>query len=320
MLAHAVRRDGWGFIPHQLLPPLAANILVGAALYTSYLQILGRLHEPSAHATKRAFPPPPPSATFTAGFAAGGIQSFIAAPLDALQVRFDRQGEHFGNKSMLSYSREKLHEIGARGIFAGWGLSFLKDSFGSGIFFSTFEYVKAQGYYHFVEWYYGSLGAGTIDILAQKRPTGDSAARPTPTIKPHYALEPAFLLLAGMSASVTQQGILFPLTLVQTRHFERLEDLDRQAKKFTASPNEQRGRMLKAYYNAYQETWTNCKLEAKPFGSMRGWLYHGFWWNTIRQVPSTSAGLIIFELVRRKYGQSGGEVKINQGGYDILLS
>jgi hypothetical protein len=36
-------------------------------------------------------------------------------------------------------------------------------------------------------------------------------------------------------------------------------------------------------------------------------------------VPSTSAGLVIFELVRRRFGM-GEEVKISEDGYDILLS
>ena len=79
--------------------------------------------------------------------------------------------------------------------------------------------------------------------------------------------------------------------------------------------------MLRAYYHAYQKTWSICKAEADTAGlSMIKWLYRGFWWNTIRQVPSTSAGLIIFELVRRKYGMGGDEVRINRDGYDILLN
>jgi hypothetical protein len=310
----------------QLLPPLAANVVIGAALYTSYLQILGRLHEPAAHATKVVYPPAPISATFSAGFAAGGIQSFIAAPLDALQVRFDKRQETTVNRSMVSYGREKLHEIGIRGVFAGWGLSFLKDSFGSGVFFATFEYVKAQGYYSFVQWYYGGLPENTVDLLSQRRPIDSKTAdgiqtQPVQTIRPHYALEPGFLMLAGVSASVVQQSILFPLTLVQNRHFERLEDLDKQAKHIAESPKAHRGRMMRAYYHAYQETWKQCKIEARPYGTISRWLYRGFWWNTMRQVPSTSAGLIIFELVRRKYGTAGGdEVRINKGGYDILIA
>jgi len=49
-------------------------------------------------------------------------------------------------------------------------------------------------------------------------------------------------------------------------------------------------------------------------------LYRGFLANTIKQVPSTSAGLVIFELVRRKYGDDSDAVVIETGGYGILLS
>ena len=58
ILAHAVRQHGWSFIPNQVLPPLLANTAVGAVLYTSYLNTLALLHEPSARATKRTYPPP----------------------------------------------------------------------------------------------------------------------------------------------------------------------------------------------------------------------------------------------------------------------
>ena len=267
------------------------------------------------------YPPPPPVATFGAGFTAGAIQSFIAAPLDALQVRFDKREEHYEKKTMWQYGRGKLHDIGVRGIFAGWGLSFLKDSFGSAIFFSTFEYVKAQSYYDFVKMYYGSLEPFMVDHLAIKRNTEDFGEKYGPTvIKPHYALEPAFLLLAGVAASVAQLSVLHPLTKIQTLHFERLEALDQEARRLNASVASTRGKMLKAYYHAYQETWKQVKLQAVDTGGVRRWLYKAFWWNTVKNVPSTSAGLIIFELVRRRYG-TADVVKINmEGGYDILLS
>jgi hypothetical protein len=51
----------------------------------------------------------------------------------------------------------KLQEIRPKGIFAGWSLSFLKDSLGSGLFFVAFETVKSQAYLKFVTAYYGSL-------------------------------------------------------------------------------------------------------------------------------------------------------------------
>jgi hypothetical protein len=317
LLAHAVKTHGWRFIPDQVIPPLLANVAVGAVLYTSYLQILGALHEPSSHSSKRVFPPPPPSATFTAGLAAGGIQSLVAAPLDALQVRFDSRGPEYEQKSMWAYGKGKLREIGPKGIFAGWGLSFLKDSLGSGLFFMAFETVKSQAYLKFVTAYYGSLEPWVVHSLSLDTDKPGSADSRTPVIKPHYALEPGFLMLAGVAASVAQQTVLYPLGKIQTLHYERLEWLDQQAEKQKQSQS--RGRMLRAYYHAYQQTWQQCKTQAASTGSLQRWLFRGFWWSTIRQVPSTSAGLVIFELVRRRYGM-GEEVKISEEGYDILLS
>ena len=313
-----MKAHGWRFIPDQVLPPLLANVAVGAVLYTSYLQILGALHEPSSQSAKRAFPPPPPIATFAAGLAAGGVQSLVAAPLDALQVRFDSRGPQYEQKTMWAYGRGKLQEIGPKGIFAGWGLSFLKDSLGSGLFFMAFEMVKSQAYVKFVTTYYGSLEPWMVHSLSLDKSRSESAENRTPVIKPHYALEPVFLMLAGVAASVAQQTVLYPLGKIQTLHYERLEWLDQQAEK--PKQSQSGGRMLRAYYHAYQQTWQQCKVQASRTGSMQRWLFRGFWWTTIRNVPSTSAGLVIFELVRRRYGVSDDQVRISEDGYDILLS
>ncbi|KAH6889759.1 mitochondrial carrier domain-containing protein [Thelonectria olida] len=333
VLTSAIKDQGWGIVPHQILPPLVANVGVGAVLYTSYLQILGRLHEESGQARKRVFPPPQPAHTFAAGFLAGGLQSVLAAPLDALQARYDHRdlmpNDGSGKpRSMWTFGAEKLREIGLRGIFAGWGLSFLKDSLGSAVFFSTFEYVKAQGYYRFVTWYYGGLAEDIVDVLASKRPAHRHREQEPGNIfiRPHYALEPMFLLLGGLSASFAQQVLLHPLTHFQVKHWDHLEDLDAKAEKLrataAANPDQprRRWRMLRAYYHAYQESYAVCLAEAASEGTTLGrWLYRGFWWNAIRQVPSTSAGLIIFELIRRKYGLGMEEVRINKDGYDILV-
>jgi hypothetical protein len=349
VLTSAVKQEGWGVIPHQILPPLVANVGVGAVLYTGYLQILGRLHEESARASKRAYPPPSPGQTFTAGLLAGALQSVIAAPLDAIQARYDHSdlmnsgsgGASGKTRSMWSFSAEKLREIGLRGIFAGWGLSLAKDGLGSAVFFSAFEYVKNQGYYGFVTWYYGGLGRDVVDLLAMKRPRNNSQVQDQDqiqnqdqdpefkVIRPHYALEPTFLLLAGLGASFAQQLVLHPLTHFQVVHWDRLEDLDAKvatlrraaANPAPDAPPARRWRMLRAYYRAYQATWAECNAEAAAEAqSMVRWLYRGFWRNAIRQVPSTSAGLIIFELIRRKYGFGMEEVRISKDGYDILLN
>ncbi len=319
LLTHAVKTFGWRFIPEQVLPPLFANAAVGAILYTSYLQILGAIHEPSSQSAKRVFPPPSPGATFIAGYAAGGIQSFVAAPLDALQVRFENREKHYDNKSMWAYGKGKLKDIGMRGIFAGWGLSFLKDSLGSAVFFSVFEYVKAQSYYRFVATYYGSLQPWVVTSLVEVRGIPSTSHHDIPIIKPHYVLEPSFLMLAGVAASVAQQGIIYPLNKIQTMHYERLEELDKKARAYHRR-SQAPGRMMRAYYQAYQETWRQCKVHAHSTGGLRKLLFRSFWWNSIKQTPATSAGLVVFELVRRRYGVGNEEVKINEDGYDILLS
>lgn len=395
VLSSAIRHYGWRVVPEQALPPFVANLGAGAVLYTAYLAVLAQLHAESGRASRRVYPPPEPWQTGLAGGAAGAIQSVVAAPLDAVVARYEKHyhaGANLGwqglleseggngaataggrrPKSIIAFGSEKLREIGVRGIFAGWGLSFTKDTLGNALFFGVFEYVKAQSYYRFVTWYYGSLDEDTVVVLSQKRPrqgvekakglhtstydgreagggiTGPSRQQTPkmPTIiTPHYAIEPMFLLLAGITASVTQQVVIHPLTHVQVEHWERLEAIDEHAKAVregtaprsvtsasstTTTPGTQppqrmtwrtwRWGMLGAYSRAYAETWAVCKAEAAASGlGLRRWLYRGFLWNTVRQVPSTSAGLIIFELVRRKYGFGGDKVRISRDGYDILL-
>ncbi|KNG80725.1 putative mitochondrial carrier protein [Aspergillus nomiae NRRL 13137] len=260
---------------------------VGAVLYTSYLQVLGALYEPASRGVKRIYPPASPLYTFTAGFAAGAIQSIVAAPLDALQVRLRANDILEGQyRSMWHYGRHKLKQIGIRGIFAGWSLSFLRDAFGYGVFFSFFEYIKSQAYYSFITGYYGPLRIHYVNELLSTK-SGD---RDVPLIKPHYTLEPCFLMAAGVAASIAQQAIQHPLSIIQNLHIARLEYLDHQA-----SLHPSRRQMLRLYYLAYQETYKRCRKRATRAGGWRHWLFRGFVRNAIRQVPSTSAGLVIFD-------------------------
>jgi hypothetical protein len=236
----------------------------------------------------------------------------MAAPLDALQVRLRANDMLEGQyRSMWHYGRHKLKQIGIRGIFAGWTLSFLRDALGYGVFFSVFEYIKSQTYYSFITGYYGSLRGHRMDELLSNQ----SSDRGVPLIRPHYTLEPCFLMVAGVAASVAQQAIQHPLSVVQSLHVARLEYLDHQA-----SLHPSRRQMLHLYYLAYQETYKRCEKKATRAGGWRHWLYRGFVRNAIRQVPSTSAGLVIFELVRRKYANLADAVYIEKDGYDIFLS
>ncbi|KAK4893346.1 hypothetical protein LTR27_008242 [Elasticomyces elasticus] len=332
LLFSAVRSQGWSFLPNQVLPPLLANTVVGATLYTTYLQTLGLLHEPSARATKRTDPLPSPLDTFTAGFVAGSVQSLVAAPLDALQVRFhasELQSGKYGN--MWHYAYHKYtREIGVRGVFAGWSLSLVRDSFGSAVFFSAFEYVKGQVFYSFVSQYYGHFGkltgAQQEDLRAQSSKTS-GVTTSNPVIRPHYMLEPSFILLAGFFASITQALIQYPVSRIQDIHYGRLEWIDAHPSHSTTSPPtiskarpvRNSGGAFGVYASAYKKTFKQCLAIARRDEGARRWLFKDFLRRTLTQVPSTSAGLIVFEVIRRKYGDASDVVKIRKDGYDILL-
>ena len=224
--------------------------------------------------------------------------------------------------STWSYAAHKTREIGARGIFAGWSISLLKDSLGCAVFFATFEWVKAQGFYSFIRWYYADAGhtegRGT---RVQPGAPGSSGSN-VPTVRPHFALEPSFLLLAGLSASVAQSLIQYPLSLLQDLHYHRLASLDalhsRQAGATKRPPSAKE--TLRNYKHAYYKTFRQARSQAKRAGGLGKWAYRGFLWNTIRSMPATSGGLIVFELVRRRYAMTSEEVRIRvEDGWDVLL-
>jgi hypothetical protein len=274
---------------------------VGAILYTTYLETLSALHEPSSRMTKRAFPPPDPQSTFLAGFVAGSVQSVFAAPLDALQARFRTSDMLEGRyRSMWDYSNSKLRAIGLRGIFAGWSLSFFKDSLSSAVFFCTFEYVKSQMYY------------GLLPQIYRYPQPGDFAIEGG--LRPHYLLEPSFILGAGILASVGQQAVQYPVVQIQNIHYNRLESLD-----YAAKMEKTNSGTMKGYYHAYLKTFDQAGQQARRAGGWRPWLYKDFLWSTLRQTPSTAAGLIVFEVVRRKYAVGPTDGILQVDGIDFRL-
>lgn len=196
--------------------------------------------------------------------------------------------------------------------FSGWTLSFLKAWFGYAAFSATFEYVKAQSYYAFVTRSYGFVTLNTISHSTRRGPDRNDGVL---TIRPHLVLEPAFLMFAGISASIMQQTVQHPLKLIQNHHCGRLELLDYRAKLQLSGRQ-----MLGNYYRAYEKTFKQSQVEARRSEGWRKWRYRGFFVITLKQVPSTSAGLVIFELVRRMYGNDTEAVRMKKDGYDILLA
>ena len=137
------------------------------------------------------------------------------------------------------------------------------------------------------------------------------------TIRPHYALEPIFLLLAGASASVTQQAVQHPLSKIQGVHYGRLESIDYITKNVEHQPL----KVVEAYKRGYGKTYRQCRAQAAKSGGWRRWLWRGLAMNTLRQIPSTSAGLFVFEIFRRRFASEQREsVAIEFGDRTILLN
>ena len=238
----------------------------------------------------------------------------MAAAPDALSVRFKASDVLPGGqwRNLWGYSGNMLRELGWRGVFRGWGMSCAKESLGYGLFFATFEYVKAQVCYRFIAMYYGNLRGDALGAMMRRNEVGGQRAKER-IIRPHYAIEPAFLALAGVSASLAQQLVAHPVGKFQDIHYRVLQSQEQRGESSQKKMQEQ------AQHGAYAKTFRACASRAKKSGGWRRWLYRGFWWNTLRQVPSTAAGLVIFELVRKRYGDEAEAVRIEEDGYDILL-
>lgn len=187
----------------------------------------------------------------------------------------------------------------------------MKDSFGYAAFFATFEYAKAQSYYAFVTRSYGFVNFNTISHPSRRGPGRNDGVL---TIRPHLVLEPAFLMLAGISASIMQQTVQHPLKLIKNHHCGRLELLDYRAKLQLSERH-----MPGNFYRAYGKTFEQSQVEDRRSEGWRKWRYRGFF-VTLKQVPSTSGGLVIFELIKRMYENDTEAVRIEKDGYDILLA
>ncbi|CAG8525326.1 16725_t:CDS:2 [Acaulospora morrowiae] len=187
IISNAVKHHGFSFIPRHILPPLVANSVIGAVLFTFYISILSKINGTSSFDTQNHIPPPFP-VVFFSGAIAGAAQSLVAAPLDSLKVRFEvndlLEGKH---KNMYDYAKTTLKELGLASIYRGVGLTLIKDSLSCGLFFGMFEFVKQQSSGH-------DQHIKRIDS---------------------HLVDPAFVLAAGGIAAVSYHLVDYPLDRVR---------------------------------------------------------------------------------------------------------
>ncbi|GAN10549.1 mitochondrial carrier protein [Mucor ambiguus] len=271
--------------------------------------------------SKQPFPPPPYSSVFMAGSVfdllnvalilmyivtgclAGAAQSVIATPLDSLKVRFEvsdlLEGKH---TSMYQFAKSTLKELGIASAYRGFTLTLIRDSLACGLFFATFEWMKQQGYYYFLDEMYGvqvdsentlneiEKGWNEVHKMSDEDQHQIICASGKKAERPPLMLEPLFVILAGATAAVAYQTIEHPLSKIHSIFY-----IEEGQSEFTNKSSREPVNRL------YRRTWEQCKTQVKlNGGSWRRFLYQEFAGTVIRVVPATSVGFLVFELVKRE--------------------
>lgn len=299
VLISAVRKFGWRFIPERVLPPLLANSATGFVLYTSYLASLQHFNGYKTNFLEN----PSPWDTLRAGFVAGTFQSIAAAPIDAIYSRSTAsellKGEH---QSLWKFGVNKLREIGFSGVFAGYGLSFVKESFSFALYFSTFETIKNQVYRmtrdSLIGYYFYKERIVTMNFQLDQ----DEFVKQCKEEKRFRVLRTTFIFIAGITASLCLHLVQYPISKIQNIHLQRLEAFDYFNTMKSSS------RLMTIYYNTYIDTMEHIlfiQLNSKLSWSQ--WLYKGFGRHALSSIPSTTLGLVVLEALRTKLADEIGD-------------
>lgn len=307
MLVNVVRKEGWDFIPKQVLPPLIANSATGIILYSTYLTSLDylskgrreRISGPIENSILYSY-----SDTWKAGLLAGALQSLAAAPVDAIYTRLSISEILDGkDRNLWTFGARKLRQIGVIGVFAGYGFSLVKESLGFAFYFSTFETIKTRGYlltYNSILTY-RKVRESIVRRLSFRKCDADvvfhnERAKNLEEKRFVRILHSSFILIAGASAAFILMAIQYPMTKIQNIHLSRLEALDlHNAAQSKTEP------FIKLYYNSYITTYHKLlDLRKKTSKSLFQVAYKGFGRNALMTMPSSSVGLLVFEIMRTK--------------------
>ncbi|OAX79523.1 mitochondrial thiamine pyrophosphate carrier 1 [Emergomyces africanus] len=127
-----------GNVPAELL-----YICYGGIQFTTYRTISQALR--NLPPLPFPFPPslPQPAESFISGALAGGIATTSTYPLDLLRTRFAAQGNDKIYTSLFTSVRDIAHTEGPRGFFRGATAAIAQIIPYMGIFFATYEYVRA---------------------------------------------------------------------------------------------------------------------------------------------------------------------------------
>ncbi|AET37597.1 uncharacterized protein Ecym_1364 [Eremothecium cymbalariae DBVPG len=320
VLTKALNKYGWKVLPDRVLPPLLLNSAAGVVLYTTYLSSLSYFGSSSENESGGH---PAISNVLKAGFLAGTAQAIASAPIDAIYTRSSANELLSLTKkhsNLWQYGIAKFKEIGLIGCFGGFGLSFLKESLGFAVYFTTFEFLKGQACSGIVASVnrYRELKYSTAysHILNPYKEESNENQEPVSTSfvskRELEWFQRSFTFVGGVTAAFFLQLIQYPMLKLQKVHITRLEAIDIYQKAVENKSNSYPVKSLQAaklkvrprdtglihlYYNSYLDTFEHIKFLNKNT-SIRRWLYKGFIRNTLALIPGTTAGLLVLEYMR----------------------
>lgn len=295
ILKQALHRYGWKIIPRTVVPPIFVNSLTGMVLYSTYIHAIP--NKPAQDITWFEY--------FKSGCIAGLTQAIVTTPIDAVYVRSHTSAilshDHISgtnNKitNLWIYGWDKWKQLGIIGCYAGFNLTALKEMIGFGCYFSIFEMMKLKLSRDFnYKWgdnynYNNNININKIEQMKNKK------------------WRQSFItFVSGITAAFTLQCIQFPISKVQKLHYQRLEILDlltlpQTIRPSTTNPYRQLLSVSHIYWHSYVHTLKYIKRKHCSTGILEliSWLYRGFVKNTVAIIPSTTAGLMVLDYMRRK--------------------
>lgn len=333
IVTKALNKYGWKVIPDRILPPLVANSLAGVVLYTTYLTTLNnfpvRSVEPAFQHNLFDY--------LRSGFLAGAAQAIVSAPIDAIYTRANidellSSARKYDN--LWLYSRDKIKEIGLIGCFGGFGLSFIRESLGFALYFTTFEMIRgpiSKLTLDFVKNYrelkYTVQNTKFSDIFLDEN--GNKIEKQKPVFvseKEERWYSRVFIFVGGVTAAFVLQVVQYPFQKLQKIHISRLEAYDIYLKNLPSKDANKEGKgnptvshmipntkivvpnektRFRIYYNSYIDTFEHVFFfMQRSRKETLAWLYKGFVRNTLAIIPGTTAGLLLLDYMRSKLRNS----------------
>ncbi|RKP37133.1 mitochondrial carrier domain-containing protein, partial [Dimargaris cristalligena] len=291
LITHVVRQNGFDFLPRYVFPPLIANSMVGAVLFTTYAYSLPRFQSALLETTAPSPHHHPLRPTLSvvqmglagayAGALAGVAQTLVAVPCDNLKARFQMADLLSGKyPSVMGFVRSTVQQTGLLSLWRGLGLTMTKDVLGFALFFGLFEWGKQVGFRWFVRSESSSSSPSSPSLTAPA-PASTLAGLP-------FLIQPTCVLLAGALAAFVYQIVDYPL--------ERFHHVLRSDLAHLELHHHQH-----RFYDTYRLAWRHCQRTAASelFGnSYRRLFYAGFTAHALRALPATSLGFLCFEIVR----------------------